>query len=161
MPELTDLSSIVRRCDELMAHAWMVRTFVKHSEEAEDAPELMELPRMVFDVTRALETRVTDPAAYLKMLDKKLGKLRAATQQFAIDAPKISVHTNFVMAVRSLQICVRELEELLHAGLSLLKSAAGLGQEPRSLGGSGQTAGLLATEDSVTLTGDDPIADVS
>ena len=60
-------SEIVDRCQTVMAHAWMVRTFVKHSEEAEDFPELMGLPRAVFDTSRALETRVDDPAAYLKM----------------------------------------------------------------------------------------------
>ncbi|MBT4866570.1 MAG: amidohydrolase, partial [Planctomycetaceae bacterium] len=67
-------AEIVDRCQTIMAHAWMVRTFVKHSDEAEDFPELMHLARAVFDTARALETRVDDPAAYLKMLTKKIGK---------------------------------------------------------------------------------------
>ena len=103
-----------------MSHAWMVRTFVKHSEEAEDYPELMEIVRMVFDASRALETRVSDPPAYLKMLWKKISKLKAATEQFAVDAPRISMHTNFALAVRSMQICIKDLEELLQLGQQLL-----------------------------------------
>jgi hypothetical protein len=63
----------VARCQQILAHAWMVRTFVKHSPQVEEFPELMEVARVVFDVTRALETRVNDPAAYLQMLRKKIG----------------------------------------------------------------------------------------
>jgi hypothetical protein len=98
-----------------MAHAWMVRTFVKHSPEAEDFPDLMELPRMVFDVARALETRVSDPAAYLKMLAKKIRKLRTAADRFATAAPLASTHTNFAQAVISIQASVAALERLLQA----------------------------------------------
>lgn len=107
------LVELVQRCDDIMSHAWMVRTFVKHSEEVEDYPELMEIVRTVFDASRALETRVSDPPAYVQMLRKKFSKLKAATAQFAMDAPRISMHTNFAMAVRSMQICIKELNELL------------------------------------------------
>ena len=93
----------------------MVRTFVKHSEEAEDAVELMALPRMVFDLSMALESRTGDPAAYHKMLGKKLGKLRKAAEQFAADAPGVSTHTNFAMAAASMAAVVAALAEL-HAG---------------------------------------------
>ncbi|MFM7162307.1 MAG: hypothetical protein ACKO3P_18285, partial [Planctomycetaceae bacterium] len=55
----------VARCQAILAHAWMVRTFVKHSPEAEEFPELLELPRAVFDLSRALETRVADPTLTL------------------------------------------------------------------------------------------------
>ena len=65
------LSEIVDECQDVMAHAWMVRTFVKHSEEVEDFPELMGVVRAVFDTSRALETRLQDPAGYIKMLGKK------------------------------------------------------------------------------------------
>ena len=95
-----------------MAHAWMVRTFVKHSEEAEDAVELLALPRQVFDLSMALESRTADPAAYHKMLSKKLGKLRKAAEQFAADAPQVSTHTNFQMAARSMSVVVAELTRL-------------------------------------------------
>ena len=96
-----------------MAHAWMVRTFVKHSPEVEDFPELMEIVRTVFDAARALETRVGDPPGYLHMLRKKIGGLRKAAAQFRDDAPKASSHTNFQQAVLSIEACVRELEAVL------------------------------------------------
>ncbi len=104
---------VVARSQILLSHAWMVRTFVKHSDEMDDFPELMNLTRAVFDTSRALETRVDDPDAYLKMLQKKISKLRKATDQFAIDAPNASLHTNFEQAVISMQACTKELEELL------------------------------------------------
>lgn len=119
-PSDTALSAaaVVERCQQALAHAWMVRTFVKHSEEAEQFPELMQVVRTVFDTSRALETRVGDPAGYLRMLQKKLGKLRRASEQFAHDAPQASAHTNFVQAVISLRAAVTELERLLQAGLA-------------------------------------------
>ena len=109
---------IVDRCQKVMAHAWMVRTFIKHSDEIEDFPELMGIVRAVFDTARALETRVDDPVGYLHMLRKKIGKLRSATDQFHVDALEASSHTNFQQAVVSMQACVQELETLLHAPVS-------------------------------------------
>ena len=103
----------VIRCDQVMAHAWMVRTFIKHSPEVEDFPELMGIVRTVFDTARALETRVTDPAGYLHMLRKKIGKLRTAAAEFRIEAPKASTHTNFQQAVISMDACVQEFEKIL------------------------------------------------
>ena len=110
------ISAIVDECQDVMAHAWMVRTFVKHSEEVEDFPELMGMVRAVFDTSRALETRLHDPRGYLKMLGKKVGRMRRATEQFRRDAPLASTHTNFVQAVRSIDLCVTRLEELLAEG---------------------------------------------
>lgn len=107
-----------------MAHAWMVRTFVKHSDEVEDFPELMNMVRAVFDISRALETRVADPAAYLQMLRKKLGKLRVAADQFRVDAPHASTHTNFAQAVISMDACIESLAELLAAGQAMLPAVA-------------------------------------
>ena len=100
-----------------MAHAWMVRTFVKHAPEVEDFPELMEIVRSVFDVSRALEVHVGDPQAYLRMLRKKIGKLRQAAEKFRHDAPLASGHTNYQQAVLSIDACVAKLEEVL-AGAS-------------------------------------------
>ena len=113
---------IVSECQDVMAHAWMVRTFVKHSEEAEDFPELMNLARTVFDTARALETRTDDPAGYLQMLRKKIGKLRRASEEFRADAPRASTHMNFQQAVVSMDACERRLEELLAAGQSAVDS---------------------------------------
>src|SRR5438552_4498887 len=107
------LEQAAARCQAVMAHAWMVRTFVKHSPEVEGFPELMEVVRTVFDTSRALETRADDPAGYLAMLRKKIGKLRKATDKFRHDAPLASDHTNFKQAVLSIDACVAELEEIL------------------------------------------------
>ena len=109
----------VIRCEKIMAHAWMVRTFIKHSPEVEDFPELMGIVRSVFDTARALETRVQDPPGYLHMLRKKIGKLRSATAEFRTDAPKASTHTNFQQAVISMDTCVQELEVTSHSLMSL------------------------------------------
>jgi len=98
-----------------MAHAWMVRTFIKHSDEVEDFPELMGIVRAVFDTARALETRISDPRGYLHMLRKKIGKLRSAAEQFRHDAPIASDHTNFKQAVLSMDACIAELQEVVAA----------------------------------------------
>ena len=71
-PTMTALADAVSRCETIMAHAWMVRTFIKHSDEVEDFPELMGIVRAVFDTARALETRIDDPVGYLRMLRKKI-----------------------------------------------------------------------------------------
>ncbi len=116
------LADIVHQCDEVLAHAWMVRTFIKHSEEIDDYVELMGIVRAVFDISRALETRLAEPIGYLRMLNKKVGKLRKAAEQFAIDAAKASTHTNFQQAVKSMNVCVRELQLLSAKGQQLLAS---------------------------------------
>jgi len=112
----------VAAIQRVMAHAWMVRTFIKHGDEVEDFPELMGIVRSVFDTSRALETRVNDPAAYLKMLSKKLGKLKAATKQFREDAYEASTHTNFQQAVISMETCCDSLDLLLAHGNEQLKA---------------------------------------
>ena len=103
----------VARCQTIFAHAWMVRTFVKHSETVEDFPELMQIVRTVFDTSRALEPKVNEPSEYLATLRKKIGKLRAAAEQFRKDAPVASDHTNFRQAVISMDGCVDDLEEVV------------------------------------------------
>lgn len=114
-------AEIVARCQTVMAHAWMVRTFIKHSDEVDDFPELMGIVRAVFDTSRALETRVEDPPGYLKMLRKKIGKLRKAVEQFREDAPQASTHTNFQQAVISVAACVEDLQFLLETGEAMIR----------------------------------------
>lgn len=114
------LPALVARCQQVMAHAWMVRTFIKHSDEVEDYPELMNIVRSVFDTARALESRVADPAGYVRMLSKKIGKLRTATRNFREDAIKASTHMNFQQAVTSIEAALWELEELLKVGQALV-----------------------------------------
>jgi len=121
---------IVERCNSVMAHAWMVRTFVKHSEEAEDFPELMQVARAVFDTSRALEVHASDPDRYLKMLAKKIGRLRRAAEAFRVEAPRASAHTNFQQAVASMDYCVEELEELLEAARNGSLISGGMSDGP-------------------------------
>ncbi len=121
MSELT-LEIIIQKCQETVAHAWMVRTFIKHCDEVEDYPELMGITRSVFDLACALENRVDDPADYLRMLGKKMGRFRKAVTSFQSDYKNASLHTNFEQAAISITACEKELSELLEKGQKLITS---------------------------------------
>jgi len=111
-------SQLATLIDGLFAHLWMVRTFVKHSPEVEDFPELMQVVRAIFDASRAVETHRQDPTDFLRMVKKKRAKLKAAAEQFRKDAPLASDHTNFKMAVRSLDAALEALDRLLDPTMS-------------------------------------------
>ena len=115
-----ELTKLIERSQKLMSHAWMIRTFVKHSDEVEDFPELNEMARTIFDVFRAVETQVRDPARYFRIVRKKLGRLKAAAEQFAKDAWRASTHTNFQQAVIASKFLVEQLSEVLEEAESLL-----------------------------------------
>jgi len=140
------LAEALARCQAIMAHAWMVRTFVKHSPEVETFPELMEIVRNVFDLSRALETRAGDPPAYMQMLKKKIGKLRKAAEKFRHDAPLASAHTNFEQAVRSMDACVAALEEIL-AAVPPAALAARSGPAAPAAGSSSAAAMVVAEQE--------------
>lgn len=118
-PHHAQAAALVAKSQQIVAHAWMVRAFLRHSAEMEDFPELQEIGRAIFDLARALETRVDDPAGYLKMLGKKLAKFRTAVNEFAGQVPSISTHTNFAMGVISLQACVQDFSHILDQSKSL------------------------------------------
>ncbi len=101
------------RVDELFAHLWMVRKFLKDCPEGEDFPELLDMGRAIFDAARAIEANRAEPLAFLKATRKKMAKLAAAATAFRADAPRISDHTNFRMAVRSVDAALASLEETL------------------------------------------------
>jgi len=122
VPEFT-LPQLVDLFQKTMAHAWMVRTFIKHCDEVEDYPELMGIVRAVFDMSRAIETKTDDPAVYFKFVRKKLGKLRKAAEQFQQDAWSASTHTNFQQAVTSILYSVEQMEHLLAQADALLAEA--------------------------------------
>ena len=100
------------RIDELLSHVWMVRTFLKHSEEVEEMEELLDVHRELYDYMHSLGEawKNQDADAYLKQARKKYAKL---TERFVAEQPEISFHTNFVMAARSLAVAVRDIGELL------------------------------------------------
>ena len=107
----------MQHLDALFSHVWMVRTFLKHSEELEDDPELNDIQRTLYDTMLALGTawKDQDETAYLKQAKKKLGKLRQATDDFTELQPEVSTHMNFQMAARSLEQAVTEIEGILSA----------------------------------------------
>ena len=45
----------VARLNVILAHAWMVRTYLKHADEIQEDEELLAVPRTIFDFVRALE----------------------------------------------------------------------------------------------------------
>jgi hypothetical protein len=103
------------RLNFVMAHAWMVRNFLKHAEEIEDDEEMLDVHRMIFDYIRALEPsyQTRDAAEYLHRAKGKLPKLRKAAEYFATEYKRVSDHTNFQMAAASLSFCVQQIEEVL------------------------------------------------
>lgn len=106
---------LVQQIDTLFSHVWMVRCFLKHSDEAEDDEELAEVHRQLYDVMLSLGSALQsgDPSAYLKQARKKLTRLRRAAHLFAEIQPEVSTHTNFRMAAQSLTAAVAEIESLL------------------------------------------------
>ena len=101
--------------DDQISHVWMVRTFLKHSDEAAEDEELASVHRDLYDFMLALGPALDagDSAAYLKLARKKLSKLCKATSLFVEIQPEVSGHTNFKMSARSLQLAVKRIEELL------------------------------------------------
>jgi hypothetical protein len=105
----------VERVNVVLAHAWMVRTFLKHADEIQDDEELLDVPRTLFDSIRAVEPAYQrkDLRDYLRRIKGKLPKLRRVADLFEREHRRVSDHTNFQMAALSLHGCVRELEEIL------------------------------------------------
>ena len=104
----------MQEIDTQLSHIWLVRTFLKHSPEAEEDEELRDIVRVLYDYSLAVGPAwgAQDAAEYLKMASKKFSKLRAASATFAEIQPEISGHTNFQMAARSLTAAVGRVEQL-------------------------------------------------
>jgi hypothetical protein len=104
--------------DTQLAHVWMVRAFLKHSDEAAEDDELAEVHRELYDYMLALGGPLKENNAdeYLRMARKKLGRLKKARESFATIQPEISQHTNFQMALLSLTAAVAEIVGLLERG---------------------------------------------
>ena len=110
--------------DAQLAHVWMVRAFLKHSDEAQEDDELAEVHRELYDYMLALGGPLKEGNAdeYLKLARKKLGKMKKATDKFAEIQPQISTHTNFQMAVVSLRTAVGEVGNLLEGRDTVVSS---------------------------------------
>lgn len=107
----------MERINGILAHAWMVRTFLKHADEIQEEEELLSVHRMIFDYVRALEPSYQrrDTTDYLRRARGKLPKLQAVAELFVREQPRVSAHTNFQMAAASLTGCVRQIDEILQA----------------------------------------------
>ena len=105
----------MQRIDTLLSHIWMVRTFIKHSEEAEDDEDLSEVHRELYDYMLALGApwQAGDAAEYLKLARKKFSKLQRVAAQYRELQPEVSTHMNFQMSARSLEAAVREIALVL------------------------------------------------
>ncbi len=110
-----DPMDLVRAIDQEVTHLWMVRTFLKHCDEAEDDEDLRDVVRDIYDFILAVGpiNEVDVAKTYLKMAKKKLSKLRKATELYEEIQPEVSGHTNFEMAARSLRTSVDRIGEIL------------------------------------------------
>jgi len=106
---------LMHAIDTQLAHVWMVRAFLKHSEEAAEDEELAEVHRELYDFMLALggSLKNGDAEEYLKLARKKIGKLKRAAESFERIQPEVSQHTNFLMAVASLRSAVAEVGRLM------------------------------------------------
>ncbi len=109
--------AMMSEIDNWISHVWMVRTFLKHSDEATDDEELAEVHRGLYDFMLALGPSLDsgDAQRYLKIARKKIGKLRAVTAEFVELQPEVSGHMNFKMAAKSLSLAVKQIDRLLQA----------------------------------------------
>jgi hypothetical protein len=107
----------VERLNVVLAHAWMVRTFLKHADEIQEDEEMLDVPRTIFDYVRAVEPAFQrkDAKDFLHRIKGKLPKLRRVTEYFATEYRRVSDHTNYQMAALSLTGCLRRIEEILAA----------------------------------------------
>ena len=107
----------VTRLNTILAHAWMIRTFLKHADEIQESEEMLDVPRTLYDSIRAVEPAYQrgDLADFLRRLKGKLPKLRRAAEYFTSHFKQFSPHTNFEMAAASLTGVVKQMEEIFAA----------------------------------------------
>jgi hypothetical protein len=107
----------IERLNAVLAHLWMIRTFLKHADEVTEDEQLIEVPRLLYDSIRAVEPAFLagDHATYIRRLKGKLPKLKKCAELFMAEYKRVSAHTNFEMAALSLSGAVRQMDEILAA----------------------------------------------
>jgi dTDP-4-amino-4,6-dideoxygalactose transaminase len=165
------LEEAMERIHAVLAHAWMVRAFLKHAEEIQEAEDFLEVHRVVFDYIRALEPSYErrDAKEFVRRASGKLPKLQKAADFLALEYKRISDHTNFQMAADSLKACVEEIA----AALAAVKDVQTGRSEPPSEvkeeqrgvsvplqeSGAGSSNSVLSTAYSVPTARTDPLGD--
>lgn len=104
----------VTRLNTVLAHAWMIRTFLKHADEIQSDEGMLDVPRTLYDSIRAVEPAFQrgDYGDFLRRLKGKLPKLRRVAEHFNAHFKEFSPHTNFEMAAASLLGVVKHMEEI-------------------------------------------------
>ncbi|MFM8271292.1 MAG: hypothetical protein ACKODX_03065 [Gemmata sp.] len=104
----------VARLNTVLAHAWMIRTFLKHADEIQSDEGMLDVPRTLYDSIRAVEPALQrgDHADFLRRLKGKLPRLRRAAEHFRDHFKEFSPHTNYEMASLSLLGVVQHLEDV-------------------------------------------------
>ena len=107
----------MERLNIILAHAWMVRTFLTHADEIQEDEGMLDVPRTLYDSIRAVEPAFQrgDTAEYLRRLKGKLPKIRRAAEHFSAHFREFSPHTNYEMAALSLLGVVKHMEEIFAA----------------------------------------------
>jgi hypothetical protein len=108
-------SDAMRRIESLLAHVWMVRAFLKHSDDVVGDEQVQAIQRTLYDYQLAVGAawKQQDAETYLKLARKKFSKLREASAEFTRLQPEVSTHTNFQMAASSLATAVTEIGQIL------------------------------------------------
>lgn len=107
----------VSRLNTVLAHAWMIRTFLKHADEIQADEGMLDVPRTLYDSIRAVEPAFQrgDYGDFLRRLKGKLPKLRRVAEYFNAHFKEFSPHTNFEMAAASLLGVVKQMDEIFAA----------------------------------------------
>lgn len=104
----------MEKLNTILAHAWMVRTFLKHAEEIQDDADMLDVPRTLYDAIRSVEPAYQrkDAAEFVRRLKGKLSKFRKVTDYYNAHFREFSPHTNFEMAGLSLIGIVQQMEAI-------------------------------------------------
>jgi len=104
----------IMRLNDVLAHLWMIRQFLKHADEVQEDEEMLDVHRLLYDTIRAVEPAAQrgDSADFLRRLKGKIGKLRRSSEFFSREYKRVSSHTNFEMAALSFAGAVRRMEEI-------------------------------------------------
>lgn len=118
---LMSQEELISSIQGVLAHLWMIRTFLKHADEIQDDENMLEVPRTLFDYIRATEPAYqrADWPDFFHRLNGKFNRLRKANTYYQENFRTFSDHTNFQMAANSLAACVGRLQELLTVAESL------------------------------------------